>query len=395
MSRRLLCLMALALFAGVGIGAARAQPAAGVQIQSIDHSAYPRIALTFTARDSEGRSIVGLNQSQVQVVERGAVIEEVSFSEQPTPGVGSAISIVFDCAKTLELHMPAGRAAVEWFLDQAGKEEGAKGEILNLYLPIATPVDELLPLGSDRFIEMADRNLLINELRTVAPREGETSLFLALANAIRDTGAAAREQGGGGVVVVVSDGSDQVPNSPTINDLIELAKAENVRVVAFGLGTHADPATPDPRLLLSNLAISTRGGYLPADNTDRGAVAALFAGVAPLTPTSEYHLSYDTSTPRDGKEYQAAVSVRLGTGELLSPAASFKTPAAVVALRPLLVALLEYLLFALPIALLTSIAATVLIFTARHLTSSRQELEIRKLAESPTRPTHKRTPPKR
>lgn len=387
MSRQLFALVTLALFTVLTAASAGAQATAQVRILSLDSATYPRITITFTAQGADGRSFVGLTQSQVQVIEAEVAIEEETFSEEAQPGVGAAISIVFDSDKQLEPHIPAGRSAVEWFLDQTGKSPDAKAEVLSLYLPIASPGQELQPLGRQRFIATTDRNVLINQLRTLAPREGETSMYQALDLAIRDTGRAAREQGGGGIVVVVSDGADLSPNAPTVSDLVTLAQNEHVRVVAFGLGQHSDSATADPRLLLSNLAVGTGGDYLQADTTDQSAVAELFAEVAPLTPASHYRLSYISRSPRDGKEYQTAIIIKQGDNALMSATQPFTTPSAAVSLRPLSIALLEYLLFALPIALLVSIGTTVIIFTARRFTSSRQEEEIRRLANAPTTPT--------
>lgn len=348
---------------------AAAQTGAQVAVTRFELARFPTTALELAVRDERGRLVTKLSQGQFTILEdtkRNDNLEK--FEELSGNAVPATIGIVFDAATSLSAYIGAGRQATETFINQTGASVVGTNEMLSLFIPIATPDQELQPAAFVDFIDATKRNDLINALREIVLRSGTTSLYQTINEAIRATEAKARERGSKAVVLVVSDGVDRTVGEETYNLMLKDAQASGVAVIAFALGTGDSLDAPDRGQRLRALADATKGRYIQV--LDDQAVKEVYQAIVQAQPTSSYRLTYRSLLVRDTENHRVEIKVRLsGTQEITSVAEVFTVPTSEVALRPLASLLQHYFSITLPVAVLISVITVLVVRTARRITS--------------------------
>lgn len=330
---------------------------------SINTDSFPTVTVELHVSGGDGRSRIGLRRDDLQLSEDGQAVTTADLQELPQPAVGASVGIVFDAAQPLGDYVPAGRAAIEALLAKLTSES------VGLFMPAASPSDLIRPLEVPTFVDAASRNTIINYLRTMPLREGETLLYDALEQAIISTAEQAGARGSAAVVVVLSDGKGQGTTEEQVSAIQALAKAQGVRIVAIGFGTAESLGAADTGARLSALALSTDGAYFPVEQASVAQIETIYADEFPLTPVSHYRLTYSSALQRDGQPHALAITLRDGDQALAPAEGSFTAPQDTTRLRPLSIVLGEYLLFAVPIAVLLVVATVAIIETTRRVTS--------------------------
>lgn len=349
---------------------------------------FPTVALTFRALDGDGRSITGLGRDDLQLLEDSQPVELVSFEELPQLEIGASVGLVYDSAPTVGEYLATSRAVIELLL------EGMDGETIGMFVP-ATNADEVVrPLEVPAFVDASSRNTIINYLRTMMPRNGETLLYDALEQAIISTSDEARRRGSAAVVVVLSDGKGKDTTEAEVSAIQSLAKEQGVRIVAIGLGSPEALAAAETSGRLSALALSTDGAYIPIQQADAAMIATTYAEEFPTTPVSHYRLAYTSARQRDGQPHTITLDLRDGDASVATLDTSFIAPQDTTRLRPLTQALGEYLLFAIPTAILLVVGGVAAIEATRRVTSHARSQPSGDLDQTVTKKTGtKRTRP--
>jgi hypothetical protein len=225
-------------------------------------------------------------------------------------------------------------------------------EQFSLFLPISSPEQQAQP---NEFVQYTtDRNAVINYLRTTTPRSGKTNLYAAVQEAVSDTAAAAKFGGREALVLVVADGGDEI-SADTFASIIRDAKANNVKVITFGVGTDTALIKQRGGFQLNQLAAASNGVYV--QRPDDSSSANAFQQHAAVASDTLYTLRYKTALLDDGKPHNFVVQVRSDDGTATSqPVVFHATNGQVVALRPLANVLLrDYFALSIPAALVLSL----------------------------------------
>jgi len=286
----------------------------------------------------------------------------VSGAQYPLTAIGASIGIVFDASQLLNGsgadvrdNIGAGRQAIEAFLLEMGDpppprtKSPANPERVALFIPVEQPSQSLFPSSLPGFTQ--DRYAVINTLRQDLPiRQGKTSLAAAIQTAIDATARDARQNGGNAIVLVVSDGGDALTGD-TFNSLIAYANQQNVKVIAFGIGT--DKALSNNGFRLKQLAESTGGIYFERPGEVEAGQA--FLSLVQPQPTALYTLTYNSRIIDDGKDHSMTLEISIPGGTQNYTLPLRYNGMATTVLVPLYDVLVrQYLIFALPIAILVS-----------------------------------------
>jgi hypothetical protein len=369
----------LSLLVGTSV-AAQSTGCRGIEVLAAQ-VAFPKVTVQFQLCDQQSRPIVDLNRGAIRLLEDGITVADytldsqiadvdqpvlnvplVSGAQYPLTAIGASIGIVFDASQLLNGsgadvrdNIGAGRRAIEAFLLEMGDpppprtKSPANPERVALFIPVEQPSQSLFPSSLPGFTQ--DRYAVINTLRQDLPiRQGKTSLAAAIQTAIDATARDARQNGGNAIVLVVSDGGDALTGD-TFNSLIAYANQQNVKVIAFGIGT--DKALSNNGFRLKQLAESTGGIYFERPGEVEAGQA--FLSLVQPQSTALYTLTYNSRIIDDGKDHSMTLEISIpgGTQNYTLPLRYNGTATTVlVPLHDVLVR--QYLIFALPIAILVS-----------------------------------------
>jgi len=369
----------LSLLVGTSV-AAQSTGCRGIEVLAAQ-VAFPKVTVQFRLCDQQSNPIVDLNRGAIRLLEDGITVADytldsqiadvdqpvlnvplVSGAQYPLTAIGASIGIVFDASQLLNGsgadvrdNIGAGRRAIEAFLLEMGDpppprtKSPANPERVALFIPVEQPSQSLFPSSLPGFTQ--DRYAVINTLRQDLPiRQGKTSLAAAIQTAIDATARDARQNGGNATVLVVSDGGDALTGD-TFNSLIAYANQQNVKVIAFGIGT--DKALSNNGFRLKQLAESTGGIYFERPGEVEAGQA--FLSLVQPQPTALYTLTYNSRIIDDGKDHSMTLEISIpgGTQNYTLPLRyNGMATTVLVPLHDVLVR--QYLIFALPIAILVS-----------------------------------------
>jgi len=369
----------LSLLVGTSV-AAQSTGCRGIEVLAAQ-VAFPKVTVQFRLCDQQSNPIVDLNRGAIRLLEDGITVADytldsqiadvdqpvlnvplVSGAQYPLTAIGASIGIVFDASQLLNGsgadvrdNIGAGRRAIEAFLLEMGDpppprtKSPANPERVALFIPVEQPSQSLFPSSLPGFTQ--DRYAVINTLRQDLPiRQGKTSLAAAIQTAIDATARDARQNGGNAIVLVVSDGGDALTGD-TFNSLIAYANQQNVKVIAFGIGT--DKALSNNGFRLKQLAESTGGIYFERPGEVEAGQA--FLSLVQPQPTALYTLTYNSRIIDDGKDHSMTLEISIPGGTQNYTLPLRYNGMATTVLVPLYDVLVrQYLIFALPIAILVS-----------------------------------------
>ena len=369
----------LSLLVGTSV-AAQSTGCRGIEVLAAQ-VAFPKVTVQFRLCDQQSNPIVDLNRGAIRLLEDGITVADytldsqiadvdqpvlnvplVSGAQYPLTAIGASIGIVFDASQLLNGsgadvrdNIGAGRRAIEAFLLEMGDpppprtKSPANPERVALFIPVEQPSQSLFPSSLPGFTQ--DRYAVINTLRQDLPiRQGKTSLAAAIQTAIDATARDARQNGGNATVLVVSDGGDALTGD-TFNSLIAYANQQNVKVIAFGIGT--DKALSNNGFRLKQLAESTGGIYFERPGEVEAGQA--FLSLVQPQPTALYTLTYNSRIIDDGKDHSMTLEISIPGGTQNYTLPLRYNGMATTVLVPLYDVLVrQYLIFALPIAILVS-----------------------------------------
>ncbi len=220
-----------------------------VIVTGASQQSFPRIAVQFEVKRSDGSFLLDANRDDFRVTEEGRDVEVVEFqAPQNKQAIATTVILVVDRSLSMEEEDRIGglKRAVRSFLEKL--PEGSRVAVI----AFGSDVDRLTDFTTDR----TQMQQAVDALKP----EGATRFYDAVAEALqmldRETGRR--------VVLALTDGEDTFSQSATLESVIASGQRLGLPVYTLGLGTEEEIESGD----LRRLASSTRGQYYPARNAD-------------------------------------------------------------------------------------------------------------------------------
>ncbi len=293
--------------------------------------------------------------------------DNIAFdSSQNLTASGATVGVVLDLSVALNKGAPAGtdyvkeaRDAAELWINQGTDIATQDPEQIGLFIPLANNSQALQPEAVKGF--QYDHNLVIERIRNEAAREGATDLYDAMLAAIEQTAATAKQRGTPAYVVVFSDGTVSGDSEAKAGLVLSKAEANNVTIVAFGIGNPTSLERDSNRL--PHIAPATGGEYIqtPLDQREAKIADVYKQYIKPVDRTG-YDLAFVHTAPVDNQEHTFQVHVTLGGQEWSSTVRAIPPDGAGISADPSAIPLASlqqwYLLRAIPLAIILTALAT-------------------------------------
>jgi VWFA-related protein len=277
---------------------ANASPGVTIQIGHVDTTRAPEVHVLVSVLDAAGNPVSQLNQSDVQISEDGAprTVSDVS------PATDSmAIVLAIDTSGSMGQgaagHQPIDQArlAAEGFVNYIKDVDGRPGAGADQLAVVSFNDKPSILAGLS-----TDHNAAINAIRGIKAEQKWTSLYDAAYESVK---IAAASQSGQRAVVLLTDGWDEGPGGNpgsvvTFDDVVVLARQENVPIYTVGLGGQVDQKT------LARLATLTSGSF--SATSDPAGLSPLFQHIATQLK-SKFMIAFETGAPAGEHTIQVAV----------------------------------------------------------------------------------------
>ena len=241
-------------------------------VTGASQQAFPRIAVQFEVKRSDGTYLLDAGRDDFRVTEEGHDVEVVEFqAPQNKEAIATTIVLVVDRSGSMEEEDRIGglKRAVRSFLEKL--PEGSKVSVI----AFGSDVDRLTDFTTDR----AQVQQAVDALKP----EGATRFYDAVAQALQMLD----RESGRRVVLALTDGEDTFSQSATLESVITEGQRLGLPVYTLGLGTEEEIESGD----LRRLATATRGQYYPARNSDE--LRAIYEQIAERIRSS-YSMIYQS-----------------------------------------------------------------------------------------------------
>jgi VWFA-related protein len=243
-----------------------------VIVTGASQQAFPRIAVQFEVKRSDGSFLLDAKRDDFRVTEEGRDVLVVEFkAPQNKEAIATTVVLVVDRSLSMEEEDRIGglKTAVRSFLEKL--PDGSKVAVI----AFGSDVDRLTEFTTDR----AQTQQAVDALRP----DGATRFYDAVAEGLKLLD---RERGRR-VVLALTDGEDTFSQDATLESVIASGQRLGLPVYTLGLGTEEEIESGD----LRRLATSTRGQYYPARNA--GELRAIYEQIAERI-RSTYSMTYQS-----------------------------------------------------------------------------------------------------
>jgi tight adherence protein C len=293
--------------AGVGLVLGGAQPGLAddpvrINVDQIDASGFPLVRVITSVTDSRGKSVGGLEGSEVHLLEAGvaqSAVVELASEDAPV-----ALALALDTSGSMAGRpFVAAKAAVISLIERLGPADQASLVTFNATARIAQSLT-----GDVRSLVAATE---------AAAAGGDTAIYDAVALAV-DTLAASRPDARR-AVVLLTDGVDTSSKSSAASAVSKLA-ASGMPVHVIALGPSLDMR------VLADLTRAAPGGQL-FEAPSSTQLAGIYAGLAERLRT-QYSVSYRSNAiAGDGATIGLEISLRRGASQLGLVTLTYQVPA--------------------------------------------------------------------
>ena len=243
-----------------------------VIVTGASQQSFPRIAVQFEVKRSDGSFLLDAGRDDFRVTEEGRDVEVVDFqAPQNKEAIATTIVLVVDRSLSMEEEDRIGglKTAVRSFLEKL--PEGSKVALI----AFGSDVDRLADFTTDR--AGCSKPSMRSSPRA---RRGSTTQ-------LRRRSRCSTSESGRRVVLALTDGEDTFSQDATLESVIASGQRLGLPVYTLGLGTEEEIESGD----LRRLATSTRGQYYPARNADE--LRAIYEQIAERIRSS-YSMVYQS-----------------------------------------------------------------------------------------------------
>jgi VWFA-related protein len=243
-----------------------------VIVTGASQQSFPRIAVQFEVKRSDGSFLLDAGRDDFRVTEEGREVEVVDFqAPQNKEAIATTVVLVVDRSLSMEEEdrINGLKTAVRSFLEKL--PEGSKVALI----AFGSDVDRLADFTTDR--------ARLQQAVDVLKPDGATRFYDAVAEGLKLLD---REKGRR-VVLALTDGEDTFSQDATLESVIGAGQRLGLPVYTLGLGTEEEIESGD----LRRLATSTRGQYYPARNA--GELRAIYEQIAERIRSS-YSMVYQS-----------------------------------------------------------------------------------------------------
>ncbi|MBI5897312.1 MAG: VWA domain-containing protein [Desulfobacterales bacterium] len=264
-------------------------PATHVTINSIDSDVCGAAVAYVTVTDEYNALVTGLTEDDFTLLVDGSPTAIADFSFIDFASTPVSVSFVMDYSRSSADTLAAMKEAAIVFIQ--GMDDDDEGEVIRF-------------AGNFEVTQTytTNKNLLIAAINEDFADQANTDVWSPLITAVNDTAARA----GRGAVIVFTDGFHNYTTfpTPTVDDVIDLAVAENIPVFAIGYLIQRDSDREDLQLL----AEETGGVFLEAPSTD--SFEDLYQQIANIIQ-NQYQVTFDGT---GGTELEITVDTGDTTG---------------------------------------------------------------------------------
>jgi serine/threonine protein kinase/Mg-chelatase subunit ChlD len=228
-------------------------PLGRVIVNSVDSRKFPLSTLYFSALNTEGAPMLGLDRSSVKLVENGAEINQVQFTELRRTTDAISVIVALDTSDRMK-----------------GKTMDDAKTAIHIFTDLIQPGDRmaLLTFGGGAAQPALDYTVSKSQfLAAVDGQQGNGAAAVTDAVALGATRAMTQLQGGYTALVIVSNGG--LPKAkPPLDEMVRAANSANMPIYYVGLDKATYPAEAAEQLT------SRTGGFaVVADVADAGGAA--------------------------------------------------------------------------------------------------------------------------
>ena len=220
-----------------------------VLVTGASQQSFPRIAVQFEVKRSDGSFLLDSSRDDFRVTEEGRDVDVVEFqAPQNKEAIATTVVLVVDRSLSMEEEDRIGglKRAVRSFLEKL--PDGSKVAVI----AFGSDVDRLTDFTSDR--------VQVQQAIDALKPDGATRFYDAVAEGLK----LLERESGRRVVLALTDGEDTFSQGATLESVIASGQRLGLPVYTLGLGTEEEIESGD----LRRLASSTRGQYYSARNAD-------------------------------------------------------------------------------------------------------------------------------
>jgi VWFA-related protein len=266
-----------------------------LSIKQIQNSNFPETIIYFSVFDSSGIPLKNLQKDDIEIKENDKIITDLKIESIINNETPAYISLLIDSSGSMKgAPLEEAKNAAKTFIGSLKDVDEAK---------IFTFNDKVIIVQD--FTK--DKDLLNKAIDSIAVEGTKTVLNMAAYKGLQDLES---KPSGQRFLVLLTDGKDE-DISINADDAIDIAKNNKIPIFSIGFGENFDSESKkydeEANKALNRFSILTGGIFLVAkEETD---LKASFSKISDLL-SYQYKVTYNSVMPKDGKEYEIAISVK-------------------------------------------------------------------------------------
>ncbi|MHB8277101.1 MAG: VWA domain-containing protein [Candidatus Humimicrobiaceae bacterium] len=266
-----------------------------LSIKQIQNTNFPETIIYFSVFDSSGIPLKNLQKDDIEIEENDKIITDIKIESIINNETPAYISLLIDSSGSMKgAPLEEAKNAAKTFISSLKDADEAK---------IFTFNDKVIIVQD--FTK--DKDLLNKAIDNIESEGTKTVLNMAAYKGLQDLEA---KPSGQRFLILLSDGKDE-DISINADDAIELAKNDKIPIFSIGFGENFDKESKkydeEANKALNRFSILTGGLFLVAK--EEADLKASFSKISDLL-SYQYKVTYNSVMPKDGKEYEVAVSVK-------------------------------------------------------------------------------------
>ncbi|MHB8276973.1 MAG: VWA domain-containing protein [Candidatus Humimicrobiaceae bacterium] len=266
-----------------------------LSIKQTQNSNFPETIIYFSVFDSSGIPLKNLQKEDIEIKENDKIITDLKIESIINNETPAYISMLIDSSGSMKgAPLEEAKSAAKAFIGSLKDVDEAK---------IFTFNDKVIIVQD--FTK--DKDLLNKAIDNIEVVGTKTVLNMAAYKGLQDLQS---KPSGQRSLILLTDGKDE-DISINADDAIELAKNDKIPIFSIGFGENFDAESKkydeEANKALNRFSILTGGLFLVAK--EEADLKASFGKISDLL-SYQYKVTYNSVMPKDGKEYEVAVSVK-------------------------------------------------------------------------------------
>lgn len=266
-----------------------------LSIKQIQNFNFPETIIYFSVFDSYGIPLKNLQKDDIEIKENDKIITDLKIESIINNETPAYISLLIDSSGSMKgAPLEEAKNAAKDFIGSLKDVDEAK---------IFTFNDKVIIVQD--FTK--DKDLLNKAIDNIEVAGTKTVLNMAAYKGLQDLQSKPLGQR---FLILLTDGKDE-DISINADDAINIAKSDKIPIFSIGFGENFDNESKkydeEANKALNRFSILTGGLFLVAQ--EEADLKASFSKISDLL-SYQYKVTYNSVMPKDGKEYEVAISVK-------------------------------------------------------------------------------------